>query len=76
MYNAYSLWFYEDGLKCDGFYEVESLDDLFKMIRQFYSTRKTTVIVRQHKIDRPCEICDFDSIVDEFRLRFEVKPNL
>lgn len=66
MKTAYRLWVWNDGLRCDGFYEVKTLDELFHEIDKF---KKYGMIrgyhgyarIEQTHIDHQCEICSMKS---------------
>lgn len=73
---AYRLWCVEKGFRCDGFYEVESLDDLFQQIKQFEMRRyygvEAVATVQQCTISSACDICS--AVTDyEFKINLGVK---
>lgn len=56
MKTVYTVQFYEEGLRSDGFYEFETMGELYQYLRLFSgSERKVTVYVRKHEIERPCK---------------------
>lgn len=66
MKTAYRLWVWNDGLRCDGFYEVHTLDELFETLEHFkqYGRIKgyrAYARIEQTMIDHDCEICSSKS---------------
>lgn len=63
MKTVYTVQFYEEGLRSDGFYEFETLEQFYRYLFLFSDIdRKLTVCVRRHEIELPCDVCGGDSI--------------
>ena len=72
MKAVYTVEFYEEGLRSDGFYKFESIEQLYHYLHLFSgSDRKVTVCLRKHEIDLPCDVCGVGSIKDTIKLVIE-----
>lgn len=72
MKTVYTVQFYEEGLRSDGFYEFETIGQLYQYLRLFSGSKyKVTVCVRKHEIERPCDVCSAGSIKETIRLVIE-----
>ena len=72
MNTAYTIEFYEEGLRSDGFYEFNTIEQFYQYLSLFLgSERKVTICIRKHEIERPCDICGGDSIKGCINLVFE-----
>lgn len=65
---AYRLWLVEEGLRCDGFYEIESLNELFREIKKFEISRgygrTARITIQECTIDHEFDICCAESDYD------------
>lgn len=72
MRKAYRIWTIQEGLRCDGFYEVEDLEDVFTQIMHFeYGrgyNRKAHVTVEECEIENDCDICSDGCVRNSFRI--------
>ena len=72
MKTVYTIQFYEEGLRSDGLYEIETMGELYQYLRLFSgSERKMTVYVRKHEIERPCDVCSAGSIKETIKFVIE-----
>lgn len=61
MKKVYRMWCQEDGLRCDGFYEIKSLEELNEMYKRFEIRRgygrKAKITIVECEIEKDYEIC-------------------
>lgn len=69
MNTVYTVQFYEEGLRSDGFYEFSNIEQLYQYLRLYLdSDSKVTVCLRKHEIKLPCDVCSADSIKETIKL--------
>lgn len=74
MKTVYSVEIYEDGLRCDGFYEIKTAEDFFNLVRLYSeSDRDVKINVRRHEIEHECDICGSGSIKEVYKLNMKCK---
>lgn len=74
MRTVYSVEIYKEGLRCDGFYEIETVKDFFDLVRLYSSSdRKVNINIRRHEIDHDCDVCGSGSIKEMYKLNMNCK---
>lgn len=70
MNTVYTVELVEEGLRCEGFYSVSSMEELFRLLRWYKesSDRAVTVRIRKHEIEHACDVCGSGSIREEITL--------
>ena len=72
MKTVYTVQFYEEGLRSDGFYEFENMAQFWQCLNVFAgSDRKVKVCIRKHEIEHTCDVCSADSIKETIKLVIE-----
>lgn len=72
MKTVYTFQFYEEGLRSEGAYEFESIEQLYQYLEMFsHSKHKVTVYLRKHEVDHPCGECCSDSIKETIKFVLE-----
>lgn len=71
MKKAYSINFYEEGLRNGGAFEFETAEELWDLIKR-YSTNKNKITIRisEHEIELPCDMCSAGSVKDYVDLTY------
>lgn len=69
MKKVYTVQFYEEGLRSDGFFEFESMEQFWQCLKLYAdSDRNVTICVREHEVDTACDVCSADSAKDCIKL--------
>ena len=72
MTTIYTVQFYEEGLRSEGFYEFESVAQLYQYLEMFSrSKRKVTVYIRKHEVEHHCDVCCSDSVKETIKFVLE-----
>lgn len=73
MKKVYSVEFFEEGLRSDGFYQFDTMAEFWRYL-SFYADNgnKVTVSICEHEIEQDCDICNAGSIKN--RVDLIIKP--
>lgn len=74
MKTVYTVQFYEEGLRSDGFFEFENMAQFWQYLKLYAdSDRNVTICVRKHEVDAEYDVCSADSVKDCIKLAIKSK---
>ena len=65
MKKVYTVQFYEEGLRSDGFFKFEDMEQFWQYLKLYAnSDRRVTICMREHEVNAPSDVCRADSVKD------------